>query len=106
MHIYFATSIFDHLINVNSFISKNFLYSNYIFFMDTHMLNSSCTRNRGVRIAGHTRREFSEGAAAGFDVVLTKKMNSQKVVTPVKAGVQRVRNQAKRLDSGFRRNDG
>jgi hypothetical protein len=31
---------------------------------------------------------------------------SQKVVTPVKTGVQMVCNCLKRLDSGFRRNDG
>jgi len=33
-------------------------------------------------------------------------MNSQKVVTPVKTGVQRFCNDSKKLDSGFRRNDG
>jgi hypothetical protein len=33
-------------------------------------------------------------------------MNSQKVVTPVKTGVQMVCNCLKGLDSGFRRNDG
>ena len=33
-------------------------------------------------------------------------MNSQKVVTPAKAGVQMVYKSLKRLDSGFRRNDG
>jgi len=33
-------------------------------------------------------------------------MNSQKVVTPVKTGVQMACNSLKRLDSGFRRNDG
>ncbi|MFO7971735.1 MAG: hypothetical protein R6U40_08290 [Desulfobacterales bacterium] len=32
-------------------------------------------------------------------------MNSQKVVTPVKTGVQMIYNFLKRLDSGFRRND-
>jgi len=32
-------------------------------------------------------------------------MNSQKVVTPVKTGVQPFRNLLKTLDSGFRRND-
>ena len=32
-------------------------------------------------------------------------MNSQKVVTPVKTGVQMVCNYLKELDSGFRRND-
>ncbi|MFO7971515.1 MAG: hypothetical protein R6U40_07175 [Desulfobacterales bacterium] len=32
-------------------------------------------------------------------------MNSQKVVTPAKAGVQMLCNYLKRLDSGFRRND-
>jgi hypothetical protein len=35
-----------------------------------------------------------------------KMMNSQKVVTPVKTGVQMVYNSLKKLDSGFRRNDG
>jgi len=33
-------------------------------------------------------------------------MHSYKVVTPVKTGVQMVCNCLKRLDSGFRRNDG
>jgi len=33
-------------------------------------------------------------------------MNSQKVVTPVKTGVQMTCNYLKQLDSGFRRNDG
>jgi len=33
-------------------------------------------------------------------------MHSQKVVTPVKTGVQRISNDLKTLDSGFRRNDG
>jgi len=33
-------------------------------------------------------------------------MNSQKVVTPVKTGVQMLCNCLKRLDSGFCRNDG
>ncbi len=32
-------------------------------------------------------------------------MNSQKVVTPVKTGVQSLRKWLNRLDSGFRRND-
>jgi len=32
-------------------------------------------------------------------------MVSEKVVTPVKTGVQRTYNYLKRLDSGFRRND-
>jgi len=32
-------------------------------------------------------------------------MASQKVVTPVKTGVQPLRNLLKTLDSGFRRND-
>ena len=32
-------------------------------------------------------------------------MVSQKVVTPVKTGVQKLCNQLKKLDSGFRRND-
>ena len=32
-------------------------------------------------------------------------MVSQKVVTPVKTGVQKIYNYLKRLDSGFRRND-
>ena len=32
-------------------------------------------------------------------------MNSYKVVTPVKTGVQGIYNYSKRLDSGFRRND-
>jgi hypothetical protein len=32
-------------------------------------------------------------------------MNSQKVVTPVKAGVQSLRKWLNKLDSGFRRND-
>jgi hypothetical protein len=32
-------------------------------------------------------------------------MRSQKGVTPVKTGVQRIYNGLKRLDSGFRRND-
>jgi hypothetical protein len=32
-------------------------------------------------------------------------MSSQKVVTPVKTGVQRICNELKTLDSGFRRND-
>jgi len=32
-------------------------------------------------------------------------MVSQKVVTPVETGVQRIYNYLKRLDSGFRRND-
>ncbi len=39
------------------------------------------------------------------DIAL-KLMNSQKVVTPVKTGVQMLYNFLKRLDSGFRRNDG
>ncbi|MFO7971758.1 MAG: hypothetical protein R6U40_08405 [Desulfobacterales bacterium] len=33
-------------------------------------------------------------------------MNSQKVVTPAKAGIQILCNYLKILDSGFRRNDG
>jgi len=33
-------------------------------------------------------------------------MSSQEVVTPVKTGVQGIRNGLKTLDSGFRRNDG
>jgi hypothetical protein len=33
-------------------------------------------------------------------------MLQQKVVTPVKTGVQEIHNDLKRLDSGFRRNDG
>jgi len=33
-------------------------------------------------------------------------MDSQKVVTPVKTGVQGIHNAMKTLDSGFRRNDG
>jgi len=33
-------------------------------------------------------------------------MNSQEVVTPVKTGVQRISNDSRILDSGFRRNDG
>jgi len=33
-------------------------------------------------------------------------MVSQKVVTPVKTGVQGIYNCCKELDSGFRRNDG
>jgi hypothetical protein len=32
-------------------------------------------------------------------------MVSQKIVTPVKTGVQTICNHMKRLDSGFRRND-
>ncbi len=34
-----------------------------------------------------------------------KMMNSQKVVSPVKTGVQRISKSLKELDSGFRRND-
>jgi hypothetical protein len=33
-------------------------------------------------------------------------MCSQKAVTPVKTGVQKIHNELKTLDSGFRRNDG
>jgi hypothetical protein len=33
-------------------------------------------------------------------------MNSKKVVTPVKTGVQNLYNYLNRLDSGLRRNDG
>jgi|WetSurMetagenome_2_1015567.scaffolds.fasta_scaffold13676_3 hypothetical protein len=37
---------------------------------------------------------------------ITKVMRSQKVVTPAKAGVHGFYNHLKKLDSGFRRNDG
>ena len=45
------------------------------------------------------------GSSQPLLVLFRLLMRSLKVVTPVKAGVQGIRNELKRLDSGFRRND-